>query len=186
MRKHTLAIFVNKFLLSFVFIFLFFLLSVHSSAEAQFGGNLGAVAGTIKWGTETISARVLFTGNTNGFTFGRSPASPTYDTGFNLPQDTYTAQIFLRQDSNTRDVALIDTEQVTVNSGQTTTFNYDASNSTGLVKGTLKVNGQLASGNIQFCSSNPNDPCPTPISDGDSPLCSICCSASTVALRPGS
>ncbi len=155
-------------------------------SDMNFQVNLGAVAGTIKWGTETISARVLFTGNTNGFTFGRSPASPTYDTGFNLPQDTYTAQIFLRQDSNTRDVALIDTEQVTVNSGQTTTFNYDASNSTGLVKGNARVNGQLVGGNIQFCSSNPNDPCPTPISDGDGPFDSFSSSGFTVALPPGS
>ena len=133
----------------FVFFFSFFLL-FPSSANAQFSGELGSISGSVKWGTETADRTfVNIKGNITGFETTRD-AFPGFSTGTILPPDTYTVKSFISAGGH---VFEISSQTVFVGSGQAVVdVNFDASITTGFVKGNLKVNGSLSSGRVQFCS----------------------------------
>ncbi len=133
----------------------------------QFSINLGAVSGSVKWGTEEISfgweanASMSLEGNTTHYKSGVGPGSST---GFALPPDTYTvtAEIVLQRGMMVPNPIVIPlgSQTVTVIGGQTTDVNFDASTVSGLVKGSLMINGVPSGGTVQFCGPLESDPCP--------------------------
>ncbi len=157
-----------------LFLFVFVLLSFSSPAQAGFSTDLGAITGSIKWGTETVNPRwgtvfISAMGNTTNFTAFVSQMTGTTD--FVLPPDTYTVTgkvSYPRGLMITGPLEIpVGTQTVTVTGGQTTNVDFDASTVSGLVKGNLTVNGVPTSGRVQFCGSLETDPCPTNIMEQD-------------------
>jgi len=158
---------VNDLLVGFcVFLFTFFLLPYN--ARAQFAGDFGAISGAVKWGTENLNyspamLSVQFVGNTTGYTLWKLDAAPnlgSLNTGFILPPDTYTVNVYKYQAYAPNNAGMLyGTQTVTVVATQTTTANFDVSGTTGFVRGSLNINGLASGGYIQFCGPLETDPC---------------------------
>jgi hypothetical protein len=172
---------------------LFSLSLLPRSVKAQFTGNLASISGTVTWGTELPQlVRVRFQGNTTGFTYfsdtlGLNKYVPTgsFDSGFNLPPDTYTVTALTEASGNAPKINL-GSQSVVVSEGQSVTgINIDASTVTGMVKGNLKINGVLAEGVVQICGPLESDPCPTPYDPNAGPYYNFQTSGFSIPLLPG-
>src|SRR5262249_47963688 len=146
-----------------------------SNSPLQFQINLGRISGSVNWDTQSVSIGA-YGGNqageyivkVEGSTSGYSQTinllgSHSYDTGNSLPADTYTVTVY-EAGLNNNNSFVVGTQTVTVGTGQSVTTNFDISQTTGLVSGTLLVNGSPSTGIVQFCPPAPAS-CPTPATD---------------------
>src|SRR3990167_6969548 len=82
-----------------ILLLLFSLFLFPKPAEAQFLGDLGSISGAVRWGTESFPNEIVWVdvlGGTSGY--HNVFRSTNFNTGFNLPPDTYnvTASITLQ------------------------------------------------------------------------------------------
>jgi hypothetical protein len=125
---------------------------------------------------------VRVAGDTTGYNLVRVyNYSNSYNTEFNLPQDTYTVTVSTYSLSGPGDV--VGSQTVVVGPGEAVAANFDISTTTGLVKGTFKVNSVPTSGYVKFCSANPTDPCTN--NNRDSPSYDFGSGGFSIPLLPG-
>ena len=129
---------------------------IPTSVKAQFGGELGAVSASLHWGIEQINGSYHFLKLTNidtGFEITDAFTNGTFNTGFTVPPGTYTAITTIHSISGAAGDFNLAPQTIVVNANQNTQVDFDAQSETGLVKGSISVNGQLSNnGVVQFCS----------------------------------
>lgn len=139
----------SQIILAFFILFSFSLFFNSSTADAQFGDELGAVSASIYWGTDTdpILGRqeFLLRDTTTG-----NVIRDSVNRGFLVPVGEYTliAEIHTRASGLT-----VGQQVITVTAEQTTTVDFDLSLTMALVKGSLMVSNQPLLGNVRICPS---------------------------------
>lgn len=150
--------------------------------QAQAAGGL---SGSLLWGTEAFNGNnsiYLKAIDTQELVSTISVNSDgSFNTGLNIPAGTYTANPYIRSRDSGAGSFELSSQTVNITDGQSSVVNFDIQAETGLVKGSILVNGQSAGGDIQFC--DPGGPCSFRTSDG--PLFGVNGNFS-VPLLPGS
>src|SRR3989344_2812324 len=175
----------RKYLLFGLFIIFSSFLFLSKPANAQFSGDLGAISGSVRWGTQDIlppEVSIDVQGASAGY--HTVLTNPDFNTGFNLPPDTYTVVASMK-DGASNSYFVMGSQSVVVASGQVTNVNFDASAVSGLVKGDLRINGILSTGMVQFCSPVVTDPCPIGFTSSNGPFYTFNASGFSIPMSPG-
>ncbi len=180
-NKMFFMMYLKVLLCVLIFLSTFFLL--YKPAKAQFEEEFGSISGTILWGTEYVDgAKVYIEGNTSGYNTDIW-LYLDYNTGFILPSDTYSVTGFY--DLQGYQIP-IGSQTVAVAGGESITdIDFDASTVTGLVSGSLQVNGVPSGGIVQFCGPNVTDSCPLNSFSGNNPWMMFGYDGFRVPLLPG-